>query len=268
MRKIILASALVSVIVLGGVRNVTAAEDVSKKDSEGTIKFKPKDTIPPIDPEGPEEPIGPGLPGNFMLTQVSNWNFGQQEITTSTADYKVLHAETIVLDGEGKPTGDTYTTSPFLQTDDYSGSGQGWSLSVAQKGQFSGAATETTETLTGAELSFLSAATFAAKKGTDPVIQAPAWGTTTKLIPGDGTVGESVTISNAQPNAGLGTWMMYFNTVPKTGTEDKNTVNLEVPVAAYPKVTVDYKTELNWVLSNKPTEPEVPDPEPEPDPEA
>lgn len=218
-----------------------AADDTSKSiESTGKISFKADDSKKPtVDPENPdpEKPIdpekpNPGTNGPLSIDYASQFDFGEQVITTKDMTYNAT------LDKK-KETDGTLTDMPnFVQVTDTRGTLEGWTLGVKQDAQLT--ADGTTE-LTGAEMSFKKAEVASI---VDVAYKPGTVKNTLTLVPG---VLENVV--DAGEGQGAGTWVYRFGENVENG---KDAVQLEVPGKTV-KLVKEYSTKLTWTLSAKPS---------------
>lgn len=211
----------------------------AKRNTDAVIKFKENDDstqpvdpidpdIPviPVDPVDPDNPVEPGTGGPLSLDYASALNFGEQKISSKDETYYAATQEVII---EG-----VHSQKPlYAQVTDNRGSLEGWTLSVAQNGQFMSGDKE----LTGAKISF-----YNGQKATVSASPAPGTVNETVVLPIDGS---SMPLMEAQNGQGAGTWIYRMG--------DLDTMNegveLSVPGATMKLKDAEYKTTLTWSLS-------------------
>lgn len=232
--------------VLGG-ELVASADTVGSKTSNGVITFEEDDSVtPPIDPENPEKPVEPvdptdpegpgeGTSGPLSIDFTSSFNFGTQKISVKDETY--FADEQAYKDGSVGPN--------YVQITDKRGTAAGWSLSVTQLEQFKAEENE----LKGAALTI-------ADQGLNSVVgqeHAPEVKATSQEL----TPGSKVELVNAGKNKGMGTWALYFGKDAKSDAvidkDGSKSVSLFVPASAIQLKDKEYRTQLNWELSDVPT---------------
>lgn len=232
--------------ILGG-STLASAETVGSKISNGVISFEeddsetppvdpenPEKPVEPIDPTDPEKPIEPGTPGPLSIDFASHFNFGTHKISVKD--------ETYFADEQGFKDGSTGPN--YVQVTDKRGTAAGWSLSVTQKDQFKAGENE----LKGSELTL-------GDQGLNSVVAdeyKPAIASASQTL----TPGSKVEVVNAAKNKGMGSWILYFGKATTDATvsaDGAKSVSLFVPGSAIKLKDMEYKTELNWELSDVPT---------------
>lgn len=236
----------VALAIIGGA-TMASAETVGSKVSNGVISFeednsvtppvnpeKPEKPVEPVDPTDPEKPIEPGTPGPLSIDFASHFNFGTHKISVKD--------ETYYADEQGYKDG---TKGPnYVQITDKRGTAAGWSLSVTQKDQFKAGENELKgSALTLADQGLNSVVADEYK----PTITAPS-----QML----TPGAKVEVIKANKNQGMGSWLLYFGKTSEDAVIEGNgakSVSLFVPASAIKLKDMAYKTELNWELSDVPT---------------
>ncbi|WP_430602005.1 hypothetical protein IGJ02_002195 [Enterococcus sp. DIV0724b] len=197
--------------------------EVSPTEKKTTAEVTVTKSAGIVDPEDPEEPIGPGIgKGDFTINGVSNFKFGQIKMGA------VGKAEV----DAGKKLG--------LEVVDERGTGAGWNVQVAM--------TNFSSTVEGNSDSIVKGWELAIPKGTvtsklGDMTNAPETQAVTLNI-----ANTNQTIFSAGKDKGLGRYTNIF--MDETTTEVNNSVRLSIPVFA--KIG-QYKAELTWSLVNGPT---------------
>lgn len=199
-----------------GVASATAvsAEEQAPAKSQATVEITPGDTTAPVDPIDPTDPPT-GQIGNLTIDHVSSLDFGSFQLQSGAVTLKVNQDS---------------DKNPNVQVTDKRGTGNGWTLTVAQTQEF-----KSTEghTLAGAKLTL------------------PAGNLLTNNVnSNDNAPSTKSVVVNAEPNVvmvaangqGLGTWADQFA---------KEDTTLEIPSGNY---AGSYESELTWTLSNAPQE--------------
>lgn len=247
-KKTVLTSALAATMVIGMATPTFAATVTYPEPNQAvttpSVSFQADDgtgeIVDPLDPQKPIMPIDPENPGStnkgeFMLTYVSNFDFGAITKTTKTINAKAVDVST----GEGVEE----KRAPFVSIKDMRGDrGNGWKLqATATNFKSAGeAVSDALDTeLTGALIT-LSELT-AGKEGdaNNPAISAEA----VALTPGT-----AVEIASASATSGIGNSAIGFGTV---NGELTSGVTLTIPNVA--KDTADYSSTITWDLLADPT---------------
>ncbi|CAM3280983.1 WxL domain-containing protein [Vagococcus fessus] len=242
---------LISTSVLGAATSFAAGE-TSKATTEGKVQFTNEDNNevePPVnpetDPEGEvvepgEEPGGEqGTAGPLQINWVSNFDFDINKVSMVDKFY------------DAKLTNDKKTKKPlanFVQLTDKRGTGEGWSLSVTQKGEF----TSEKNILDGARIhlkngnitSNLGEETFPSMD----LKETPAEGA--EEISGQGTLvpDQKLPLMTATEKKGMGRYSLYFGKTTDGSAE--SSVQLEVPGNIVKYADVAYTTALEWNLES------------------
>ncbi|MEH7451653.1 WxL domain-containing protein [Gottfriedia acidiceleris] len=207
--------------------NVTVTAE-SKKPVDPT---NPTNPVGPVNPTDPEDPHEPGTKSALSIDYVSNFRFGEQEISGQGKIY------TAQLDKVKQSSNDSIIEVPnFIQVTDQRRLNTGWKLTVQQNGQFKSGNNE----ITGAELKlnnpFLNSSTSEQyKPETNTVTLDPS--------------GAPQDVAFAEQGKGLGTWTIAYG---QNRTQGATSVTLFVPGAAYKVAGAQYKTSLTWTLSDTP----------------
>ncbi|UPM54714.1 WxL domain-containing protein [Gottfriedia acidiceleris] len=203
--------------------NVTVTAE-TKNPVNPTNPTSPVEPVNPIDPDNPHEP---GTKSSLSIDYVSNFHFGEHEISGSNEVY------TAQLDQVKQTSDGSVIQVPnFIQVTDHRRTNTGWKLSVQQSEQFKSENNE----LTGAVL-----------KLNNPILnstteeQYKPVATTVTLVPGGG----AQDVAFADEGKGLGTWTIAYGL-------NSSSVTLFVPGAAYKEVGAKYKTTLTWTLADTP----------------
>ncbi|WP_286138245.1 WxL domain-containing protein [Bacillus sp. AFS055030] len=222
----------------GDVVRATATDIAGNTSTEtfATVTAETKNPVDPTNPTNPVEPVNPTDPNNphepgtkssLSIDYVSNFNFGEHEISGSNEVY------TAQLDQVKQTSDGSVIQVPnFIQVTDHRRAKTGWKLSVQQNEQFKSGNNE----LSGAVL-----------KLTDPILnsttdeQYKPVAKTVTLVPGGG----AQDVAFADEGKGFGTWTISY------GLNSSN-VTLFVPGGAYKEVGAKYKTTLTWTLADTP----------------
>ncbi len=187
----------------------------------------PTSPVEPVNPTDPENPHEPGAKSSLSIDYVSNFHFGEHEISGSNEVYSAQ------LDQVKQTSDGSVIQVPnFIQVTDHRRTNTGWKLSVQQNEQFKSGNNE----LTGAVL-----------KLNNPILnstteeQYKPVATTVTLVPGGG----AQDVAFADEGKGLGTWTIAYGL-------NSSSVTLFVPGAAYKEVGAKYKTTLTWTLADTP----------------
>ena len=248
------ATALVATVSLLGVSTVTFAS--SSLPSQGTVAFTPSNGVtPPYNPNHPNHPVGPvdpkqpepGTAGPLSLDFASNFDFGTHKIQNADASYAAKAQK--VNDG-----GTQQEVPDYVQVPDDRGTHAGWSLRVAQNGQFKSDDAKRAKVLTGATVTL---------SGSHAIgrMVTPAPQTRDETLP---PAGDQTVVMNATKGEGAGTWLMPWgaddilksenqvlaNNQPTAVLTDPDVI-LNVPEST-PREAVAYTTTLTWTLNNVP----------------
>lgn len=262
--KYSVVASLSTILLSAGIFNILDMNSSAKEDgsevgyerilkSESNVDFIPStDSTQPIDPTNPTnpnpekpEPIKPGTDGPLSIDFASDFDFGTQEITTEDKVYTAKAQSYIESDKQ---------TPNFVQVTDKRGTNAGWSLNLKQDHQFQNEQTQNKE-LIGAQLRFKAGELVSSGKGIKPTAHDAVL---------DSENGSYHKIVTAAKSEGSGTWASMFGgsdglgDVDVTGDDGQMTtekrdegVTLFVPGATQ-KDAVEYKTTLNWQLTNEP----------------
>ncbi|WP_165347061.1 WxL domain-containing protein [Gottfriedia acidiceleris] len=207
--------------------NVTVTAE-SKKPVDPT---DPTNPVGPVNPTDPEDPHEQGTKTALSIDYVSNFRFGEQEISGHNKVY------TAQLDTVKQASNNSIIQVPnFIQVTDQRRTNTGWKLTVQQNGQFKSGNNE----ITGAEL-----------KLNNPFLNSS---TAEQFKPEANTVtldpnGAPQDVAFADQGKGLGTWTIAYG---QNRTEGSTSVTLFVPGAANKVAGAQYKTSLTWTLSDTP----------------
>ncbi|WP_317945803.1 WxL domain-containing protein [Carnobacterium maltaromaticum] len=232
MKKSLVLAVVITIgtIVLGG--NQAHADVASTAKSDGKIKFTTGDGVitAPVDPVNPDnpnppspidptDPLNPGTEqkGPLSVDYVSNFKFGEHQITGKNIAYKALNKD------------------PFVQVTDTRGAGDGWSLSAKMT------------TFESSTNKILKGATLAMKNS---LVKAGS-STNISVAPVKSDVlfdnQESQLVLNAKDKAGRGTWVNVWS-----GTDQANeAVQLNV-LAGTPEANTEYTASITWELEDAP----------------
>lgn len=233
-------AALLSISLLGSLPLTSFAAEgdaASTVTSKGEINFKADSTptypVDPTNPEDPKPPVdpNPGTPGPLAIDFASSFKFGEQIISTKNETYYAA-AQTFT-DGDTGPN--------YVQVTDKRGTFEGWTLSVAQSGQFATADTDGSKELTGAALTLGNGEVDSV---TDLAYKPGTVAAETTLVPD-----QKVELVAANTDQGMGTWVYRFGN--KENTNADASVALSVP-GKTPKMAKQYSTTLNWSLETIP----------------
>lgn len=236
-----------------------AEGDIEAKEyyTTGDIKFKassevekplhpenpdPSKPVEPVNPIDPEKPVRPGTEGPLSIDFVSDFQFGEQAISTKDETY-LAFPQTY--------KGEQADSANYVQVTDKRGTAAGWTLSVTQKDDFKATVETENDHLEGLEL------TLAADQG-------KVNSTSDSAEP----VGENVVLSGAGSHAdiltadqlaGTGTWTSTIGQLIDNPNEEKieeipqlnEGVELFIPGEVQTDA-VTYSTTLNWALEQKP----------------
>lgn len=259
MKYISSAAAILSLAMLTSGLTVHASGALADGNygTTGDVKFKasvepenplhpenpdPSKPVIPVNPLDPEKPLEPGTEGPLSIDFVSNFQFGEQKISTKNEKYYAHPQEYI---------GGQDVSANYMQVTDKRGTSEGWSLSVAQVDNFTATSETENKELKGLELKL------AADQGVinsisdsdEPVAHEV-------ILSGAGTHGE---IFSASRLAGTGTWTstigQLINNPNEEQAEDTPLVNEGVELTIPGDVQTDavtYSTTLNWTLEQKP----------------
>ncbi|MDO7873022.1 MAG: WxL domain-containing protein [Enterococcus casseliflavus] len=200
-----------------------------------------KTSVNPLDPLDPDKEVDPDNPpilpedqGMISLDFVSQFNFGEQNISVKDKTY---YAQPQRLLNEDGTVNETQDRPNYVQISDRRQESErnGWELAVTQKEQFKG---KENQVLNGASISLSNQQVITAQGGKAPGLQSVPC----ELIPGNRR-----TLLKAQGNEGIGTWIYRFGDAE---TAEKS-VALNVPKGSNPEATT-YSTTLIWELSAVP----------------
>ncbi|WP_086348861.1 WxL domain-containing protein [Candidatus Enterococcus clewellii] len=184
-----------------------------------------------IDPEHPETDADPGespsTTGDLRIDFVPQLNFtGENKISDKDSVYpanaQLFHDET---EARGN----------FIQISDYRGAALGWALQLRQETQFQNTQTANSQ-LDGAVLSFDKSWTSSRQTG----MAAPI---VSKEVIQLSSIGETYTLAEANPGAGIGTWAISF------GASSDNPAGLEGTLS--PRAKRDGSDLLDEAYGNK-----------------
>ncbi|TYC49665.1 WxL domain-containing protein [Weissella muntiaci] len=269
MKKVLgltLATALTA-SVLGSVSAMAAT--VNSYTSNGQIGFiastdptdpkdplNPTDPVDPIDPTDPTKPVTPGTNGPLSLDFASSLDFGVQKITTADETYQAASQQYAHADGS-KSFGPDYA-----QITDNRGTFQGWTLSVAQQGDF--------KTTSGAVLNGAQVTLGNDNHVTASVLDGSVSNVDTATLNPDGSsvnVMSGAAASAGSTNGTSGTHLLDFGTAASLKNDqvswkaDNTTVarpstdsdvTLAVP-GTTAKMADTYTTTFLWTLGDTPT---------------
>ncbi|MBQ0137743.1 MAG: WxL domain-containing protein [Kurthia sp.] len=242
---------------IGMTAQANGANEEGFYDTSGDVTFKasnnlekpvhpenpdPSNPVEPSNPVDPEKPIQEGTSGPLSIDFVSNFQFGEQIIST---DDEIYYAQP-----QTYKSGQQQSAN-YVQVTDKRGTSDGWSLSVKQQADFTAQSETTYKTLEGVEIKL------AADKGkvnsssdsTKPV-------TKEVILTG---ADSSAEIMRAERLAGTGTWTSTIGELIENPTIEKREempfvnsgVELSVPGETQ-KDAVTYATTLQWTLSQIP----------------
>lgn len=222
-----------------------AVGEEAKYSSDGVVKFKsssiPTNPLDPLDPTKPIKPIDPtspnttgpeGTPGPLSIDFVSNFSFGEQEISSEDKFYyadpqKFLKQDNTEAEGPN-----------FVQVTDNRGSEGGWTLSVRQNGQFQ---SSSGKMLKGAQLSLLNGNIVTAAQDNFPSYYLEQ----VTLTP----YGTQINMMTAKKGEGAGTYLLTWGTNEKDGA---TSIQLDVP-GGTTKTVEKYATNMTWSLQDIPS---------------
>ena len=246
MKKVVLLTSTAILLSLAaGAGQAFAAEEGGTMPTNGTINFvagedptdptDPTDPGDPIDPEEKPDPVG----GALSIDYASHFRFGEQKIATSDKTY---YAE---LDNFIDKDGNKFKDNNYVQVTDKRGTLAGWTLTVAQEGQFT---TAEGKELTGAQIKIAKASLVAAVKDNSMDEYIPGTVESTITLTPDGAEKPAVT---AETGKGAGTWVYRFG---NDNTEAATAIELLVPGKTI-KLAKQYTTKMNWTLASVPGNP-------------
>lgn len=242
MIKKIGAAAITATILAGTVTPTFAAQTEYPSGTQGittpSVTFKKDDgggtIIDPTDPTNPILPIDPTNPaeGEFLLTYVSNFTFG--EVTKDTTS---VNAEAVKVTTENAEEGaEPELRAPFTAIKDMRGEREGWVLTAT--------ASELTSakgfTLTGAEITLKNLEANAIGESNKPTVPTDV----VTLTPATAVEIASATIEN-----GIGNSVVSFG---KLDGDRTTGVTLNIP-ASVAKDTAEYTGSIDWNLTADPT---------------
>lgn len=202
----------------------------------------PNKPVTPINPIDPEKPIKPGTNGPLSIDYVSDFQFGEQMISTKDQTYYALPQ---VFEGE------LPDTANYIQVTDKRGTSAGWDLSVSQADNFKSTVDTENNELEGLELT-IDASTGELNSTSDS--EKP---TAKKVVlNGAGSSGEVLAADYLE---GTGSWTSTIGELMENPNEEKveetPIVNKGVELFIPGDVQTDavtYSTTLNWTLEQKP----------------
>lgn len=245
MKKLLLSTLVISpLVLLSHTAEVQAEQNVGERETEAVIKFKandeptkpvdplsPENELTPLNPFNPETPVKPGANGPLSLDYASDFNFGEQKISSRDQRYYAYPQLSQEASGEHK------TVPLYAQVTDNRGTEQGWTLYVKQNGSLK--ANEQNQLL-GSEIIFHTGQLASVS--------------TSKILT---TVADELVLSTAnqkvmaaEKGEGAGTW------VYRMGNEEMTLMEKGVELFVPGKITklkdLTYKTNLTWTLSTVP----------------
>ncbi|MGG0175292.1 WxL domain-containing protein [Gottfriedia acidiceleris] len=231
--KTLFAGDIVSVTATDVAGNTSAESNITvTAESKNPVDpTDPTNPVGPVNPTDPEDPHEPGTKSALSIDYISNFRFGEQEISGQNKVY------TAQLDSVKQASNDSIIQVPnFIQVTDQRRTNTGWKLTVQQNGQFKSGSNE----LTGAEL-----------KLTNPFLNSS---TAVQYKPEANTVildpnGAPQDVAFADQGKGHGTWTIAYG---QNKAEGATSITLFVPGAAYKVADAQYKTSLTWTLSDTP----------------
>lgn len=211
-------------------------------DEASLIKVKELQIIPPVDPLDPNIEVNPENPpalpdkqGLISIDFVSQFNFGEQEISIREKNYGALPQ--LLMDENGLAIEDGERPN-YVQISDrrLKDERNGWQLSITQNEQFKGS---DSQELKGAQLIFKNQMLVSAQGGVPPsFVEANV----VNLIPGERQI-----LLSAQGEEGMGTWIYRFG----DSKSMHESVMMNIPAGTSPKVD-HYKSSLSWELNAVP----------------
>lgn len=271
MHKIITLASVATLATLTLGTAVAMADNVNNYTSNGQVGFvsststvTPTDPLDPsnpnpgtpTDPTDPTKPVQPGTSGPLSLDFASSLDFGTQKITTDDQTYQAS--------SQGfKQADDSITYSPdYAQITDNRGTFKGWTLSVAQQGDFK---TAGGAALTGAKVTLGGQTHSTAAELDGSVTNASS----TTLTPDGSSINlmSGAAADTGKTNGTSGTHSLVFGdksslktdqvsyksddtTVARPSTD--SAVTLSVP-GATPKLAETYTTTFQWTLGDTPS---------------
>lgn len=216
---------------------------VEAADSNASVNFVPDNETelqPVLDPENltpplPEEELSEGVqnstPGLLTLDFVSNINFAEQKVSATEQHY---HSTTL---------------RPFVQVTDIRGTGQGWSVTASMEG-FKTINSEDVgvSSLKGATITFKGGEVDTNGSGEAPEVisQITEDNVSSFTL---GTNSDAITVVNAEPGEGMGTWVTRWLDPDKSTPLNEN-VTLTVPGGT--ATTGNHTAIITWTLKNSP----------------
>lgn len=223
----------------GDVGFIAGSEITPPVDPNDPDPNKPARPIDPTDPDGPR----PGTTGPLSIDYISNFDFGQQEITNKDRTYYARAQRYFDTD---------YLSPNYVQVTDTRGEYTGWQLLVRQTNQFYAEKATKYHTLTGARITLSNPESDSVSDSQAPELNPQI------ALEGDN---RSNVVMQASENAGIGTWVNRWGNVEWVKEKDQeNNVN-EIPVVKAvklflpgetPKEAVNYSTNLVWTLTSSP----------------
>lgn len=248
--------------VLGAV--VSQAADSDQATTKGRVTFQaggtdPEGEIevnPPTNPEEPGEVIDPedkpggetGAGGPLSLDFAPNLDFDIQDISTKDMTYYAsLQNAKVVPEGETVPEegAEAKEVPNFVQITDKRGSGEGWNLSVTQKGQLK---TKDGKVLTGAQISFENSEIVTTVEDDSQMPTISYKGT---ALLGDEELEAATPLMTAGNKQGMGQYQIKFGTLLDEVETASKSVKLFVPGKTV-KFASEYVTDLEWNLASGP----------------
>ncbi|CAM3280928.1 WxL domain-containing protein [Vagococcus fessus] len=257
-----------------GTATLASAEETQQQDAKTTGKLTldnegkdlPIDPVDPevdpgeeieTDPKEPEKPGEPGTPGGesakglLAVNFAPNLNFGQQKVSQKEETYNAWLQKT--KQGEKKETAN------FVEVKDMRGSGEGWSLSVAQVGQFQ-IGTDADKVLKGAKISFKNGEIKSKNdENSKPTMTLGDGNGAAELTAGKAagedaenpaaTTGPALPLMEAEKGKGMGLNELTFGDTTNDTAADAVTLTIPGNINQYVGA---YQTGLEWTLGAAP----------------
>lgn len=260
-----LTTTLVLFSTLLGSTLAFAAGESDQATTKGKVSFKAGGTDPEgkpevnppshpdepgqiIDPEG--EPGGEtGIGGPLSLDFAPNLDFDIHDISTQDKEYfaKLQRAKLVPEGEEQAPENAEVKDVPnFAQVTDKRGTGEGWSLSVTQKGQLK---TEDGKVLKGAKITFANPTIMSE---VEDEAQTPEVSYDGSALLADEEIEAATPLMTASEQKGMGQYQIKFGTLLDETKSAVESVKLSVPGKTV-KYAADYSTELEWNLASGPS---------------
>ncbi len=238
-----------------------------EKESTASITYKASEEItPPVNPEEPDKPgtpypePEPGTKGPLSIDFVSDFNFGEQDITTVDSVYTLYETQQWwdeeTYDGNGDP--DTDDVATYVQVTDNRGEASGWTLSVEQTTPFTYQdSTDPTDIkynhqIEGTVITFKNINVNSAVEDTD---MWPSYDNKDNDVSiyydSTNSTAASKIMMGAKKNEGAGTYVAKFGEVNSLVNNAKESVELSVPGKSI-KYAGNYETTITWTLSDTP----------------